>query len=249
MIQEHGKTPAWFAIVILGALPALGLRRPAEGPVKVSGQVTDFKNQPVEGASVELKDARFETVAKAVSGKDGRYSLAAAKGRYMALTAVKDYQVRCLEYWAWNVPAERDLEINPRFDRIEVYAMNAWRPQGAYPSYQVYFRPMSLARTGAAVMKARGMEGLKKVPLIDIAPDLGAGDVEARVDGERVDVIRVNKVREASGPAQDMVAYLIQVSLPKAPPAGDWVVIDLTLSDRATGEKGEGRLYLPRRGN
>ena len=86
-------------------------------------------------------------MAKAVSGKDGRYSLAASKGQYMALLAVKDYQVKFLEYWAWAVPAERDLEINPRFDRLEVYAINAWRPQGAYPSYQIYFRQMNPTRT------------------------------------------------------------------------------------------------------
>jgi hypothetical protein len=42
-------------------------------------------------------------------------------GMYIALTAVKDYSVKDLEYWAWNVPAFGELEINPRFDRLEVW--------------------------------------------------------------------------------------------------------------------------------
>ena len=61
-----------------------------------------------------------------------------------------------------------------------------------------------------------------------------------------MDVLRINKVRESSGPNQDMFGYLIQVALPRTAPSGDWIVFDVTLSDRITGEKGEARLYLPR---
>lgn len=76
----------------------------------------------------------------------------------MALTAVKGYQVQSLEYWAWNAPADTDLEINPRFDRLEVYAINAWRLQGAYPSYQIYFRPLGLSSVAKKVMEAGSLE-------------------------------------------------------------------------------------------
>lgn len=86
--------------------------------VKIFGRVTDFKGQAIEVATVELKDSRFNDVATTNSGPDGRYSLAIPKGHYMALTAVKGYQVQSLEYWAWNVPADRDIEIDPRFDRL-----------------------------------------------------------------------------------------------------------------------------------
>jgi len=58
-----------------------------------------------------------------------------------------NYKKENLEYWAWNIPAYSDLEINTRIDGLEVYAMNAWVPQGAVPSFQIYFRPMSLKRT------------------------------------------------------------------------------------------------------
>jgi len=238
------RAPARLAIVMLAMAAAVSPGRAAENPVKISGRVTDFKNQPVAGADVELKDGRFETVARAVSGADGRYALTAPRGRYMALTAVKEYQVRFLEYWAWSVPAERDLVINPRFDRLEVYALNAWRPQGGYPSYQIYFRPMSLARVIRRVTEAGGLENLGKLPLLDIAPELGVKDIAVAVDGQPVKVLRVSKVREASGPEQDMIGYVIQTALPDKKGAGEFSLITVTLTDSETGEMGEGALFL-----
>lgn len=228
---------------IASALSALAAGQAEPGTVTISGQVTDFKGQPIEGASVELKDSRFETVAKAVSGKDGRYSLAAAKGQYMALLAVKDYQVKYLEYWAWAVPADRDLEINPRFDRLEVYAINAWRPQGGYPSYQIYFRPMSLTRVIKKVTEAGGMENLGKLPLLDIAPELTAKDILVTIDGQVVKILKVNKVREAAGPSQDMIGYVIQTELPESKKAGEYSLITISLTDVETGEMGEGSVF------
>ena len=97
-----------------------------EATFKISGRVTDLENQPIKGASVFLKDAKFKDVATAKSDEEGYYSLSAPKGRYMALVAVKQYMTKYLEFWAWNVPGDTDLVINPRFDRMEVYAINAW---------------------------------------------------------------------------------------------------------------------------
>ena len=221
-----------------------GAAVPAENQVRISGRVMDFKNQPIPGASVQLKDSHFKTVAEAVSAADGSYSLTAAKGNYMALLAVKDYQTKCLEFWAWNVPATEDLEIDPRFDRLEVYAINAWRPQGAYPSYQIYFRPMSLTKAGKKIAEAGGMEGFAKLPLADIAPDLTLKDIAVTIDGQAVNVLKINRVLEAAGPKQDMVAYVIQADLPKEKPSKNYCVITITLTDHETGEMGEGSLFL-----
>ena len=212
--------------------------------ITISGRVSDFEGQSIEGASVFLKNDRFGDVATAVSDKTGRYSLTAPKGCYMALAAVKDYQVKYLEYWAWNVPAFNDLEINPRFDRIEVYAVNAWRPQGAYPSYQIYFRPMSLSLAKAEIEEAGGMDKLKELPVIDIAPKLGKNDIEVAVDGQCVEILEVNQVREATGKTQYMVGYLIQVTLPEKKTEKKYSLITITLTDPETGEKGEGCLFV-----
>jgi Carboxypeptidase regulatory-like domain len=241
---NRGNQTAVACFLAATALAACAARQTAPHSATIYGRVTDFRGQPIEGASVELKDSRFETVAKAVSGKDGRYSLTAAKGQYMALLAVKDYQVRFLEYWAWAVPAESDLEINPRFDRLEVYALNAWRPQGGYPSYQIYFRPMSLSRVIKKVTEAGGMENLGKFPLLDIAPELTAKDILVTIDGRAVKILKVNKVREAADPSQDMIGYVIQTDLPENKKAGEYSFITITLTDGETGEMGEGSVFF-----
>lgn len=242
--------PVFILVALAAAYFVLASAAPAgaEDKARIYGRVTDFENQPIAGASIELKDSRFETVASATSGQDGSYSLTAPKGEYMALLAVKDYQTKCLEYWAWNVPADEELEINPRFDRLEVYALNAWRPQGGYPSYQIYFRPMSLTRTMKRIEEAGGMEGLGKLALIDIAPVLAAGDIAITIDGEAVGILKINKVLEAVGPGQDMIGYIIQTELPKRNKSIECRIITVTITDRETGEKGEGSLFLdPRR--
>ncbi len=231
---------AALAAFLAGIVPAAL----AQDTVQISGRVSDFKNRPIAGASVELKNSRFETVAQALSEDDGRYVLRVKKGRYMALTAVKDYQTKSLEFWAWHVPAERDLEIHPRFDRLEVYAINAWRPQGGYPSFQIYFRPMSLTRVIKKITEAGGQENLGKILHLDIAPELSGKDIVVSIDGQSVDVLKISKVREAAGPDQDLIGYVIQTALPPQQSAAEYIVISITLTDSETGEMGEGILFF-----
>lgn len=235
---------AWSGTGYASAGTAQANATQAPAMVKIFGRVTDFAGHPVEGAAVELKTARFENAAEGTTDKEGRYSLTVPKGVYMALAAVKDYRVKSLEYWAWTVPAERDLEINPRFDRLEVYGINAWRPQGGFPSYQIYFRPMSLTRTIKAVEEAGGMENLGKLSVIDIAPDLSPDDIQVAIAGQAVKVLQVNKVREASGPNQYLFGYVIQVPLPEKKFVGDYFPITVTVTDKANGDKGEGCLFF-----
>jgi len=224
-----------------------GFGRAAQAPkdlARIYGRVTDFRGLPVEGATVELKDARFQDAAAATTDKSGGYSLSVPKGTYMALTAVKDYQVKSLEYWAWSVPAERDIEINPRFDKLEIYAINAWRPQGGLRSYQIYFRPMSLSRVIAKAGEAGGLDNFKKLPVIDIAPDLAARDMKVTIDGQEVKILEVNKIREAAGPDQLIFGYVIQVPFPEKTAGKDYLTFTIMATDPATGDKGEGCLFF-----
>jgi len=92
-------------VFAMGSVQARPEAAQAKAMVKISGRVTDFEGRPVQGAAVELKNSRFENAAEGVSDKVGRYALTFPRGTYMALAAVKDYQVNSLEYWAWNVPA------------------------------------------------------------------------------------------------------------------------------------------------
>jgi len=230
--------------LIAGFYLSAGQESHAEDTAKIFGRVTDFEGKHFEGATVFLKDAKFKDVATAKSDKDGRYLLIAPKGCYMALVAVKDYMVKYLEYWAWNVPVDRDLEINPRFDRMEVYAINAWRPQGGYSSYQIYFRPMSLSMTMTKIEEAGGMANFQKLPVIDIAPDLGKNDIKVSIDGQSANILDLNRVREAAGENQRMFGYLIQVTLPEKKPDKPYSIITITITDPVTGDKGEGCLFV-----
>jgi hypothetical protein len=213
--------------------------------VHISGTVTDFEGTPIGGAAVELKKTDFQSAYRCLSDAQGKYHLLVEPGSYIALTAIvtEDYATKKLEYWAWNIPAFRDLEINPRYDRIEVYAMNAWRPQGALPSLQVYFRPMTLQR----VVNQGGVEALKTAKLIDIAPELTHEDIVATIDGQQVAVLHVNKVLEAAPNGQLIFGYLIQIALPEKQPATDYWRICLMITDPATGEMGEGLLFWEKR--
>ena len=212
--------------------------------IRIHGTVADFNGNPISGASVELKKNAFKGAHGCLSDDQGRYELSAEEGRYVALAAIvpKDYRRTRLEYWAWNVPAHRDLEINPRYDALEIYAMNAWIPQGALPSLQIYFRPMSLKRA----LDQGGLEELRKMRVVDIAPDLTPEDIQVRIGEAPVPALEVNKVREAGPGGQAIFAYLIQTPLPEKRPAHDIWRITLTAKDPETGEMGENLLFWER---
>jgi len=70
---------------------------------------------------------------------NGFYKLRVPNGGYLALMACKDYKIKNLEYWAWNMPAFKDLEINSQIDGLVIYAMNCLIPQTQIPSWMIYF--------------------------------------------------------------------------------------------------------------
>ena len=227
---------------LLFAAAAWGKKMDAQAHIQ--GTVTNFANEPLAGAEVLLKRDDFSDVARAVADSQGNYSMQVQAGRYNALCAVRDYQVKNLEFWAWDVQAYGDVKIDCRVGGLELYGIHAWQPSGAAPSYLVYVRPMSLAKVTAAFMAAGSMEALGKLPVLDIAPELSSNDIEVTVDGEKVDVLQVNKVREAAGPNQYMYGYVIQTNLPRAKQTGEHSVFDIVLTDPKSGEKGEGCLFM-----
>ena len=122
----------------------------SQDSIRIYGHVTDFKNNPIDSVTVRLKNKKFENLYETITNKDGLYSMTVEKKHYSSMYAIKsvDYGKTKLEYWAWNIPAYRDLEINPKYERMEIYGMNAFEPQvGPHETYMVYFRPMSLTKS------------------------------------------------------------------------------------------------------
>ena len=73
--------------------------------------------------------------------------------------------------------------------------------------------------------------------------DAVAGDIAVTIDGEAVKILRVNKVREAAGPEQDLFGYVIQTELPAKKAAGDYSLITVTVTDAETGDRGEAAVF------
>lgn len=206
---------------------------------------------------VEIKDAHFEAIHKTYTNSAGEYEISVEKGLYMALIAYKDYKTKYLEYWAWNVPAYQDLQINPRIGGLEVYAMNAFKPQGAYPSLFIYFRPMSLKRG----QNFESRKAIKKADVIDISPDLSKDCIEVKINGKPVEILELNRVKEYAGGIDSIIAYLAQLTMPKKSLIAylieavfhmgglkskrnmEYTRIDIAIKDLQTGEKGEGCLF------
>ncbi len=105
--------------------------------IEISGQVTDFEGNPIDSAVVQLKHPDFSEAYSTYSDADGNYKLTGVKkGVYAAMyvlrpkeyprkNAVSPKDMR-LEFWAWNVIADRNLTINPRYHRLELYGLNAF---------------------------------------------------------------------------------------------------------------------------
>lgn len=234
----------------------------AQETVTLYGVVKDKNNQPVDSASVwlknrvdniEVKNKRllFENAYETLTDKNGRFSIEVEKGTYYCLYAIKesDYGKTKLEYWAWNLPIYDDLEINPEYDRMEIYGINASEPQtGPFETYQVYFRPMSLTK---ALKLPKG-----KLEVIDIAPKtITKDELEVKLNGNIAEVVSLNKVEEYAR-ATTMYGYLIQIKKPKttkiAKPsemAKGYDKITIKLRSKETNEFGMGEYFVKRVGN
>ncbi len=235
----------------------------AQDIVTLYGQVTDKNNEPVDSASVWLKNKinnldinnkriLFDNAYETLTDSNGKFSIAVEKGTYYCLYAIKesDYGKTKLEYWAWNLPIYDDLEINPQYDRMEVYGMNASEPQtGPFDTYQIYFRPMSLTK---ALALPKG-----KMDIIDIAPKtISKEELRVQLNGYDAEVVSINKIDEyARGTI--MYGYLIQIKKPKEAYAQDhssqaakgYDKISITLSSKETNEMGKGEHFVKRIGN
>jgi len=209
--------------------------------VTITGRVTDFAGAPLAGADVALLTHQFAEQAKTTTDRDGRYSLEVVRGARGHLFACRDYQKQNLEFWAWNLEADHDLVIDARVHRLELYAMNAFVPQGGTPSWLVYFRPMSLTRATEFLANPESGGGV-----VDIAPALVAGEVSATVDGVAAPVLEISRVLEAGGSdtgGRPLVAYLIQIAAPEGGPGSATRKICVELHDSELEESGEGCVF------
>ncbi|MDR2653233.1 MAG: carboxypeptidase-like regulatory domain-containing protein [Prevotellaceae bacterium] len=226
----------------------------SQNTITISGQVTDFDGNPIDSCIVLVYHSDFSTAYETYTGKDGYYSIDnVKKGKYMAIAALrlKDYpranavpeKDMRLEFWAWNVIADTDLVINPRYHRLELYGTNVFKIEGGYNGMMIYVRPMSL---GKLLLHSKEVyldksESEKKTNL-SIAPE----HFKARIfmDEQELHINSIQPVKEFVGSDNlSMTGYIIQVDLPKTKPEKPYCVFRIEAENTEYNEKGE-NLYF-----
>ena len=231
--------------------------------VKLYGKVTDFDGNPIDSVTVRLKGKidsipiglkrkLFDNAYETLTDKNGNFTLIVEKGIYYCLYAIKlsDYRINKLEYWDWNVPIYNDLEINPQYDRMEIYSINVFEPQvGPFETYIIYFRPMSLTKD----LKISDIN-IKKGDTINIAPnELTVEELDVKVNGVNAEVVVIDKVTEYTRGTY-MLGYFIQVVKPKYNPEllkkselmKGYDKITIILNSKETNEMGKGECFFKR---
>ena len=203
--------------------------------VSISGKVTDFEGNPINSCFIDLKHADFTSAYSTYSDKNGNYKLEnVEKGNYLALFALRmdeyptakqvpEADMR-LEFWAWNIIADSDLVINPRYHKLELYGTVATKmPNG----YMLYFRPMSLTNFLVNENVSVAPENLK---------------VNVFADEEPLKIKSIQPVEEYN---EEMIitGYIIQVDKPKITTDKPFIIFRVEAENIKDAEKGE-NLYF-----
>jgi hypothetical protein len=240
-----------YSIIILGISFLSSVN--AQDSIRIYGHVTDFNSKPIDSVLVSVKDKNFNGLYEGLTDKNGYFSITVAKGNYYCIYAIKsaDYAKTKLEYWAWNIPAYKDMEINPQYERMEVYGINGFEPQvGPYETYMVYFRPMSLSK----VLESQGKINKKEIEkraatnhdTVNIAPNSISNDeLTVSINDIQTDVINIRKVVEYAR-GFFMYGYLIQILKPKKETKSDndFDKITILLHSKETDEYGKGEYFI-----
>jgi hypothetical protein len=221
----------------------------AQDSVRIYGYVTDFANHPLDSVSVRLKNKKFENMYTTLTDSKGYYSMIVLKDLYYSLYAIKpsDYGKSKLEYWAWNIPAYEDLEINPQYDRMEIYGVNAFEPQvGPWETYMIYFRPMSLTKGLDLQNNLGDKDKINDLDTIDIAPKMIKNEeLEIRVNEQKCKIVSISKIPEYARGGY-MYGYLVQVKKPEKASENQkrYDKISIILKSKETGDIGKGEYFF-----
>lgn len=193
--------------------------------VKISGKVTDYKGKPIDSCTVLIYNPDFTEAYETISDSQGDYVLdSIPKGRYAAIAAMRinEYprllQVAQknmkLEFWAWNVIADRDIILNIRYDKLELYGTTAFLEYGGRQELLIYTRPMSVTKVIAYQNFVNKSEA-EKNSIVTVEPKYMTFDVYA--DGKPLEIYSIQPLtmKNKDNSVGDDMCYLLQVELPK----------------------------------
>lgn len=222
----------------------------AQETVTISGRVTDFEGNPVDSSAVLLRYPDSTDAYATHTDKNGFYTLNnIKKGKYQSLfamrwkeyprsNAVEEKDMR-LEFWGWNIIADRDLIINPRYHRLEVYGTTAFRSYGGYPGFFIYFRPMSTTKYISAskdiyLDKSKAEQNVN----ISVKPE----DLELKIyaDEELLKINTIDTFEEFMGEGnQTATAYIVQTERPLVKTDKPYIIFRVEAINKEFNEKGE----------
>lgn len=234
-------------------IPALMLARMSYAQQKetviISGVVTDFNSQPIDSSVVQIMDRSFTPIYQTHTGKNGAYSLEVKKGTYAAIfamrlkeyprmNAVPESDMR-LEFWGWNLVADRDLKINPRYGKLELYGTTVYAVIGGYDGVFLYFRPMSVSKY-LSYSKEIYLDKAKAGKIADPSVKPEHLKVNVYADDELLKINSIQSVQEFAGEeSRPMTAYLIQLDAPKKTTDKPYIIYRVEAENTEYGEKGE----------
>jgi len=234
-------------IIILG----INLFAQNDSTVTISGQVSDFDGNSIDNCWVALLHENFNPAYQTTTDKTGHYILnGVEKGRYFGMyalrlkeypreNAVSDEDMR-LEFWAWNVFADRDLTINPRYHRLELYGTYAFKTNAGL---MIYTRPMSTGKLLAYSKDVVTDKSLaEKIANISVKPE--HFKVKVFLDEQSVKVNTVQPIEEFGGDGQiTITGYVIQTDFPIEKPDKPYVIIRVEATNTEENEKGENLFF------
>jgi len=221
----------------------------AQETITISGRLTDFDGNPIDSSIVRLNYPDFSTAYHTYTDKDGNYTLKGVKkGKYTSLYVIrpKEYprenavpeENMKLEFWGWNIIADRDLIINPRYQELELYGTTAYRIFGGYNGFFIYFRPMSLKK----YLSYEKELYLNKEKMEEINADLSVLpeylDVKVFAEEEELKINSITPIEEYVG-GYTMRAFIVQVDAPKQKPAKPYIIFRVEAENKEYNEKGE----------
>lgn len=228
----------------------------AQETVRIYGKVTDFNSLPLDSVSVRLKNDKFENLYETLTDKDGYFLMDVPKGEYFCLYAIKlaDYGKTKLEYWAWNIPLYQDININPQYERMEIYGLNAFEPKvSPFETYMIYFRPMSLTKslriTNEDNKKKFEQKANRDHDTIDIAPNnIIPEELTIKINENETQVLNIQKTVEYARGGY-LYGYLIQIRKPKVEidQCGKYDKISIILHSKETNEIGKSEIFVQKR--
>lgn len=206
--------------------------------VTITGKVSDYNGNPIDNCSVMFQNSNFDVLFETKTDEKGKYQINIPKGKYSNIGAINmdtyphtmkvgtNNENLRLEFWGWNFIADRDTTLNIQYNRMEAYGMHVFQIPGAVPAYQIYVRPMSLTRflTNKGIQNAQHKEDLSNITQKSsadtakcdkIAPTIDKVGIKVWIDGESVDVLMKQQIKEYYKETEYGIAYYITVSEPK----------------------------------